>query len=216
MMETRPHLRDLRIVGGDLALDFCNTVDGEPGGESGVDHLAGYRGLVQWGAKVGVVGHEGAERLLGREGSPETLAALERAHGLRDLLSRIFLSLSEGRKPSVDDLAALASAERKSLASAVLAGTPGTGYGWRWPDERDGDTLLGPIVHAAVKLLASDRLGRLKSCTDCHWLFLDQSKNRSRKWCTMEICGTHAKMRRYVARRAARRDAPGPDKRSGV
>jgi predicted RNA-binding Zn ribbon-like protein len=198
------------IVGGNLALDFCNTVDGDPGGEAWVDHLAGYRGLVFWGAKVGIVGREGTERLLSREGSPDARAAVERAHGLRDLLSRIFLSIAEGREPSAADLEALASAERESLSSAVLAGDLRAGYGWRWPDERDVDTLLGPIVHAAVKLLGSDQLGRLKSCTDCHWLFLDQSKNRSRKWCTMEICGTHAKMRRYVARRAAKREASNP------
>jgi predicted RNA-binding Zn ribbon-like protein len=209
LVETRPPYRDLKIVGGNLALDFCNTVDGDPGGEAWVDHLAGYRGLVLWGAKVGLVEREGAERLLGREGSPVARAAVEQAHGLRDLLSGIFLAVAEGREPSEEDLEALAGAERESLSGAVLAGDLARGYGWRWPDEGVRAPLIGPVVHAAVELLGSGELTRLKTCTDCDWLFLDRSKNRSRKWCTMEICGTQAKMRRYVARRAARRAAPG-------
>jgi predicted RNA-binding Zn ribbon-like protein len=53
--------------------------------------------------------------------------------------------------------------------------------------------------------LTSGPLGRVKGCAGCNWLFVDESKNKSRRWCSMEECGTHAKMRRYVARRAAKR-----------
>ena len=67
--------------------------------------------------------------------------------------------------------------------------------------------MLWPVAHAATVLLTSGGLDRLKLCAGCHWLFLDASRNRSRRWCTMEVCGTHEKMRRYVAKRAARRDS---------
>ena len=68
------------------------------------------------------------------------------------------------------------------------------------------------VARAAYDLLTGDHLARVKVCAGCHWLFLDRSKNGSRRWCSMEDCGTSAKMRRYVARRAARRAssaAPG-------
>jgi len=65
--------------------------------------------------------------------------------------------------------------------------------------------VLSPVVHAAVELLTSGPLDRVKACAGCHWLFVDESKNRSRRWCTMEVCGTNEKVRRYLARRAAGR-----------
>jgi predicted RNA-binding Zn ribbon-like protein len=60
--------------------------------------------------------------------------------------------------------------------------------------------VLWPMAHSATELLVAGLLGRVKGCTECNWPFVDESKNRSRRWCAMEECGTHAKMRRYVAR----------------
>ena len=81
------------------------------------------------------------------------------------------------------------------------------GFEWEWKDGRDIARMLWPVAHAATVLLTSEGLDRLKLCAGCHWLFLDASRNRSRRWCTMNDCGTHEKMRRYVAKRAARRDS---------
>ena len=71
-----------------------------------------------------------------------------------------------------------------------------TGCGRAHPDRP-----LWPIAVAAVDLLRSDRLARLKLCGNCSWLFLDRSRNGSRRWCSMDECGVHTKMRRYRARR---------------
>lgn len=67
------------------------------------------------------------------------------------------------------------------------------------------ESPLWPVGLAAYELLTGPRARRIKRCAGCPWLFLDQSKNGSRRWCSMDICGTDEKMRRYVARRAARR-----------
>jgi len=69
---------------------------------------------------------------------------------------------------------------------------PGEGFVW------DGD-LLAPIAVAAVDLLRTGPLDRLKVCAACPWLFLDTSRNRSRRWCSMSECGARLKMRRYRA-----------------
>jgi predicted RNA-binding Zn ribbon-like protein len=60
-----------------------------------------------------------------------------------------------------------------------------------------------PVAQAAIDLLRSDRLPRLKGCARCSWLFLDQTKNRSRRWCSMADCGTAEKLRRRAAARVA-------------
>jgi predicted RNA-binding Zn ribbon-like protein len=59
------------------------------------------------------------------------------------------------------------------------------------------------VVHAAIDLLLADSLVRLKQCGGCSFLFVDETKNRSRRWCSMDDCGTDEKVRRYVAARRA-------------
>ena len=78
-------------------------------------------------------------------------------------------------------------------------------FSWEWALEDDLTGILWPVAHSATGLLVSGPLRRVKGCAGCNWLFVDESKNKSRRWCAMEECGTHAKMRRYVARRAAKR-----------
>jgi glycosyltransferase involved in cell wall biosynthesis len=79
------------------------------------------------------------------------------------------------------------------------------GFAWEWAIGDDLAGVLWPVAHSATGLLTSVPLGRVKGCAGCNWLFVDESKNKSRRWCSMEDCGTYAKMRRYVARRAAKR-----------
>jgi predicted RNA-binding Zn ribbon-like protein len=83
----------------------------------------------------------------------------------------------------------------------------GRGLRWDWSHADDLRTPLWPITHAATNLLAHGPPQSLKVCANCRWLFLDQSRNRSRRWCSMENCGTAVKKERYVERRRARRAA---------
>jgi predicted RNA-binding Zn ribbon-like protein len=121
---------ELKIVGGDLALDLANTLEGPEAPETLVD----YAELTRWAALVGAIEPDATDRLV-------------------------------------------------------------------W----EGDHLrrvLWPIASAAVDLLRTGPLDRIKTCANCPWLFIDHSRNRSRRWCTMDECGVHLKMRRYRARLA--------------
>ena len=200
-METSDRIATLRVVGGNLALDFVNTVDGDPA----FDHLRDYGGLVAWGGHVGLIPEEAVRRLIREaEGSPSEAGTIhEHALALRETLSGIFAAIARGERPPERGLEALRGKECEALARARLKPKDG-GYSWEWPDG-GVESVLWHVVHAAVELLTSGPLDRVKTCAGCHWIFVDESKNRSRRWCTMEICGTNEKMRRYVARRAARR-----------
>ena len=66
---------------------------------------------------------------------------------------------------------------------------------------------LRPVAHAAVQLLTAGELDRIKVCGGCRFLFIDESKNRSRRWCSMDDCGTDgegAALRRRTAAARAR------------
>jgi CGNR zinc finger len=64
-------------------------------------------------------------------------------------------------------------------------------YELAWPLTARLDALLWPIALSALELLTSPQLIRVKKCAGCPWVFLDQSKNLSRRWCAMDDCGTH-------------------------
>lgn len=196
----------MRIVGGDLALDFANTVDGEADGAPGFDYLRDYEYLVAWSRRVGLVSEEQAHHLLGRaeDGAEEAGAVHGRAMDLREAVGEVFRAVAEGEAPPPVGMEVLHRYEVEALARGRLMPVEGR-FDWGWTDEDDLAGMLWPVAHAATGLLTSDRLGRVKRCAACWWLFVDASKNQSRRWCTMEDCGTAEKMRRYIARRAARR-----------
>jgi predicted RNA-binding Zn ribbon-like protein len=187
-METPPGIRELPIVGGHLALDFANTVD-DPEGKARHDHIATYAGLVNWSVRTGVISEDRRE---------DPAATLERAHALRQIIIDVFTDIAAGEPPS--KWTELRPYVTEAIGSAELT----RDHGLTWPD---GDNLLGPIAYAAFELLTGSEVHRVKRCAGCPWLFLDQSKNGSRRWCAMNDCGKHAKIQRYVAKRAARRRA---------
>jgi len=201
-METPEHIERLRIVGGDVALDFVNTEDGDPP----VECLRGYGDLVAWSVLVGLFSAEEGERLVGEADlRPEDAEAVYRdALRLRGALYGVFRILAEGGDVPERGLETLRGYEREALSRGKLV-QGDRGFSWEWKDGRDLAGMLWPVAHAATRLLTSGDLDRLKLCAGCYWVFLDASRNRSRRWCTMEVCGTDAKMRRYVAKRAAKR-----------
>ncbi|MCA2211750.1 CGNR zinc finger domain-containing protein [Jidongwangia harbinensis] len=203
-METLGDVTRLRRVGGNLALDFVNTRTGPPVGAPDGDVLTAYPGLVAWARYADVLteAEAAALRRLARDDPSGTRVAFERSLHVRDYLDEIFRRLAAGRDPDPTVLARLRDDEADALGHAQLdrAGV----YAWSWRDDRTPARPLRPVVHAAVQLLTSGALDRIKGCEGCRFLFHDESKNRSRRWCSMDDCGTAEKMRRYVAARRTR------------
>ena len=196
----------LRLVGGNLALDFANTAEGTPEGEIEREHLFGYQDLAFWGHRVGLLSGEDVERLQQKchERPVEADAVFARALEFRGHLYELFRAVAEGHDPPEEDVEALRRFEYEALSRAKLVPS-GDGFAWQWAAGDDLSGVLWPVAHAATELLTLGPLGRVKNCAGCSWVFVDERKNSSRRWCSMEECSTHAKMRRYVARRAAKR-----------
>ena len=205
-MVDRIAVDELPIVGGNLALDFANTQSGPPGGEPDVESLSSYEDLVAWAVRVGAVDPPDADDLVrhARRQPRDADEAFERATALRALIFKVFAAMADDATPPADALARLRDEEAEALAHADLAAGPG-GFEWTWPRPSDLNGLRWPIVHAATTLLTGGRLERVKACGGCRYLFVDETKNGSRRWCSMAECGTRAKMRRFVARRSATR-----------
>ncbi|MGZ6768005.1 MAG: CGNR zinc finger domain-containing protein [Nocardioidaceae bacterium] len=200
-----PVPRELPIVGGHLALDFANTVD-DPLGPARHDHAATYADVVTWSLRVGTVDHAQASRLLrrARRRPQEAAAALTQGHDLRDSLNEVFGGIADRAADVADRWTRLRPFVADAYATAVLSDA-GAAPAWTWAGVADLDVVLHPVAQAAADLLARADLRRVKRCARCPWLFLDHSKNHSRRWCDMNDCGKAEKIERYVARRAAAR-----------
>jgi predicted RNA-binding Zn ribbon-like protein len=202
-MESRP-IEELDLCGGNPALDFVNTLGGVRDGPWDDEWLLDFRHLAAWSRHAGLLPEPTVARLLERAAAEPHHA--HQAHGdaltLREAMYRIFAAHARRSPAASGDLAALAAAYREALANARLVPRQQR-TDWAWDADEDLRRPLWPVAHAAVDLLRSERLGRLRQCGHCRWLFLDASKNRSRRWCSMAHCGSDAKVRRARARRHA-------------
>ncbi|HSG82868.1 MAG TPA: ABATE domain-containing protein [Gemmatimonadota bacterium] len=190
------------LSGGRLCLDFVNTVDGrlrEPR-----DRLGRYADLVSWAEQAGAI--EAAQALALREEASQrpqdAQRALAAARALREALFAILSSSARGESPPADAVAELNDALPGALSALRLAAA-GHAFEWRWSlAERGLDRAVAPVIRDAAELLTSADLARVTECESesCAWLFLDQSRNRSRRWCDMSVCGNRAKARRHYRR----------------
>jgi predicted RNA-binding Zn ribbon-like protein len=204
-----------KLVGGDLCLDFVNTVGGrvpadDPTGPRVLaDKLDGYSDLVAWCRHVGALDEANARRLarLGESQPGETMAVLARALAFREALHRTLRALMLARRPEPRDVSVL-NAEIAAARGREVLVPARDGLRFEWPDAgRLLDSPLWPVARAAAALLTSGDLSRLRQCGGerCGWLFLDRSRNRSRQWCTMEDCGNVSKVRRFRQRQGRQR-----------
>jgi predicted RNA-binding Zn ribbon-like protein len=212
LVVTPPHIAVLELHGGHLALDFANTLEGPRDGH-GEDLLRAPIDLAAWAHRAGALDEVAAARLgLNAARHPRrAAAALTRARTLRELVYGTFAPIAAGGHPDPDALARLHHAHLETLTHGRLEparGVAAPAFAWRWDSDAALDRALWPVIVAAVDLLRSHDLGLLKACPDCRLLFLDRSRNHSRRWCSMAGCGSRAKMRRYRSRRPARRREP--------
>jgi predicted RNA-binding Zn ribbon-like protein len=203
MNETATRAETLKLVGGRLCLDFANTIDGR-NDVGAVEYLHDYDDLLAWGRHSGALSDDAARRLSGEAARrpDEARAAFMRALALREALYRIFSLVAQDATPASDDLALLNAMLSEAMGRAQLIPTDRR-FSWEWrEDDLTLDRVLWPVVRSAVELLTAPELRRVRECpgANCDWLFVDSSKNRSRRWCTMETCGNRAKARRHYAR----------------
>ena len=187
-----------------LCLDFTHTLDSRYDVHPR-ELLKDYSDLVLWGQYVDILKDDEARSLREEATSHpvEASAALGRAIVLREAIYRIFLALAEDALPREADLAMLNAALSEALSHARIVPKDGS-FAWDWAGrEIDFNSILWQVVRSAADLLTDEELDAVRACAaeDCRWLFVDTSKNRSRRWCDMKTCGNRSKARRHYERK---------------
>jgi predicted RNA-binding Zn ribbon-like protein len=191
--------KPLPLLGGALCLDFVNTIDPRlrPPQE---DFLATFEHLARWGRYVGVLSAAGERELLTAGAREARFAAgvHQRALALRDALYQIFCR-PRRRSPQALDIL---NGELAGAAAIRVLVRSGDRYQFSWAPDAVEDRLLGAVANSASDLLTSAALDRVRECAGdgCGWLFLDTSKARRRRWCSMAVCGNRAKAQRHRRR----------------
>lgn len=205
-MQEEQHSHTFELSGGALCLDFANTWSDR--GRMDTDHLRTYADLLAFARQTGLLRAAEESRLASRaEGDPRAAeAALAQGRGLREALYGIFSALAASRTPADSDLESL-NAELPEAFSHLRLERREDDLVWTWTARDDAlQAPLWPVLRSAADLLTSEERGQVRECagTACTWLFLDRSRNRSRRWCSMESCGNRAKARRHYHRQRAR------------
>ena len=190
-----------KLVGNSLCVDFINTVGWRGRPDAMDDRLSSYTEVALWAGLAGALAAPevtalNAEARRRPEAADEVLAE---AVAMREALARLLLQEGRGRSA---DLARLNGLLARAPERGALVAARGA---FRWQSGGEGEPLeapLWPVLWDAAALLTSDRRAWVRSCDDpaCGWLFLDLSRTRSRRWCSMEDCGNRAKARRHYAR----------------
>lgn len=187
----------------EACLDFANTLSWR-GRAAPVETLADAGALVRWLAgSAGLAGEVVGEIESWTQAHPKQAGTLlAEAIVLRETLYRIFRALAGGEAVPDRDLVALNQALAAAPPRHRIARAEG-GYGWRiGAGAISVPTLLAPVLWSAGDLLASERRRHVRLCAndECLWLFLDESKAGTRRWCDMSSCGNRAKARRHYQR----------------
>lgn len=190
---------------GRLCLDFTNTVQTRPLSEK-VDLIKSYGDLLSWAHQATILtpGEAAGLAETARQQPRAAAGALAQALSIREALYGIFSALAAGLPAPALDLQTVNKAIGKAMTRAGLSASAGGGFEWGWPDAPIGvDRVAWWVVRSAAELLTSEDLTSVRECAgyDCGRLFMDGTKNRSRRWCAMASCGNRAKGRRHYERR---------------
>jgi predicted RNA-binding Zn ribbon-like protein len=197
-------MKDFERVGGRLCLDFINT-RGSHFDDGAREYVGDYAGLVAWlRACEGGLDARQASRALAqaREHPRKAADVFAKSRELRALLYRVIAARANGAAPARADLDAFNREAKAALAHRRIA--TGERWRWTWDDESALELPLWLVLSSAVDLLLDDDPSRLRQCPapdGCGWLFYDTSRNATRRWCSMRMCGNGAKSRRFQRRR---------------
>lgn len=209
------------LNGGHPALDLVNTLDNRFREDGPVELLGNYADLLRFAQQAKLLGVRHASLLAGaaKNGAATgksasrdaALRALESARELREATARALYDAVDGRPPAAAVIETLERYFHGASRHRHLSWTRSTkrspmppGASWVWDSsETDFALPVWMLAQAACDLMTSTLLDRLRACGSetCRWLFLDTSKNHTRRWCDMKICGNRMKARRFHARR---------------
>jgi predicted RNA-binding Zn ribbon-like protein len=204
-MASLPDSPVFSLCGGHPVLDLVNTLDFRFRAAGPDELLPSYGALLAFMLQSGLLDHPTRESLAKR--ALRTEQALQAARELRESAAAVLYATVEGSTPAAAEirkLEAFALAAHQHQELIWTRGAADSHFVWDWRSSRtEAELPVWILSLQTVALLTSPALKRVHSChsESCRWLFLDTSKNHTRRWCDMKVCGNRMKAQRFQARR---------------
>ncbi len=203
-----PKLSEVRppydLCGGHPALDLVNSLNNRFAKDGPRELLADYPDLLRFTVQTGLINSQHARRLAAATDLRAAARALRSARGLREAAAAALYDAVNGRSPAPAVVRTLERYFRGASEHHELRWGR-SGFAWSWGRfETHAELPVWLLTCAVSELLMSPRMDRIRACgaQTCRWLFLDTSKNHTRRWCNMKVCGNRMKARRFQARSA--------------
>jgi predicted RNA-binding Zn ribbon-like protein len=193
---------EFQLVAGHLALDFANTLDYRYDPDRLIDLLPSYERFLAFCLQSKVITVAQMRKLLHGLSGPDSQCVLKEVLEFREALYFLILSAVHGRRPDESHLRALnrISSQAPALDEVVWHKRRFVRTVRDVTERPDGP--LWQVVSAALVLITSPDIYNVRECSEktCRWFFLDRSRNHSRRWCDMQLCGNRSKANRFYAR----------------
>jgi predicted RNA-binding Zn ribbon-like protein len=200
--------KSFELVAGHPALDLVNTLDWRFRDSGAEELLNSYEDLLRFAEQSGVLTQRQGRALRKADGAAAA-RALQQARDLRESLAQLVYAMLEHLEPPVEALLKL---DRHLHVAQSHRALHWSSKGIRsvWPAENDASLPVWLLAESTAALLTSESAGSIRACAnaECRWLFLDLSRNHTRRWCDMKICGNRTKARRFREQRSERRSGP--------
>jgi predicted RNA-binding Zn ribbon-like protein len=204
------------LCGGHPVLDLVNTLDNRFRSDGPDELLPNYRAVLAFMEQSGLLDGTAVATLASGAAlvSKDAEQVAEAIRRLRETAATVLYAVAENSTPSPADVRKLESWAHAARQHEELLWSParergpareGSRFVWGWRSvQMQPELPLWMLAAQTAALLTSDALSLLRTCDceTCRWLFLDTSKNHSRRWCDMKVCGNRMKARRFNARRA--------------
>lgn len=201
------------LCAGHAALDFVNSLDERFGAGGPVELLADYADLLRFSEQTGLLDARQLRLLAGSVSPAAAARALRGARRLREALAAALYASLDGRPPPAAATRTLerhfqqAARHRELSWQCPAERSAPAAIRWQWGRYQSRAELpLWVLSQTAAQLVTSDAMTRVRACGahSCRWLFLDTSKNHTRRWCNMKVCGNRMKARRFQQAHRAR------------
>lgn len=193
--------RPFELIAGHPALDLVNTLDWRFRDDGPEELLSSYDDLLRFSAQSGILTAKQIRQIVRTSTESASADALVACRELREAAADVLYDAVDDRTPAASQIKTLERFFKDAREHQRLSWS-GSRLAWEWPATESGAELpFWLLTLSTTRLLTSDDMGRLRACEkpDCRWLFLDTSKNHTRRWCDMKLCGNRMKARRFKA-----------------
>jgi predicted RNA-binding Zn ribbon-like protein len=198
--------RKFKLCAGDSALELVNTLDWRFRDSGTEELMKSYDDVADFTQQIGLLSAKQARALRRGTSSHAGNRVVAEVRELREALADLLYSGLDGRNSSGASIRTLERFFQQAREQTKLVRN-GARLRWEWATgvETKAEFLVWLLARAASRLMLSENVQKVRACDnpECRWLFLDTSKNHTRRWCNMMICGNRMKARRFKAQRKA-------------